>query len=52
MVATDLKPLYCDCHVDVVMGYWLPRGQGVWYDKRHGQRHFKSVDVTKSDKHE
>ena len=36
------QPIYCSCHGDVVMGY-RENGQIVWYDQRHGQRHFKAL---------
>lgn len=36
------EPIYCTCHGDVVMGYRL-NGQIVWYDVRHGEKHFKIV---------
>ena len=44
MGATEIRaPIYCDCHgpvEGVVMGY-IVNGKVVWYDKRHGERHFK-----------
>ena len=36
-------PVYCDCHGTEIMGYKVD-GNIIWFDERHGERHFKAVN--------
>jgi hypothetical protein len=38
------EAIYCSCHGDVVMGYRVNQ-QVIWYDTRHGVRHFSAIPV-------
>lgn len=37
------KPLHCDCHGNVVVGYQLEDGRIFWYVDSHKKRHFKTL---------
>ena len=45
MTQDKRKPIYCACCGKEIMGYRF-NGTVVWYDMRHGEKHFASVPDT------